>query len=108
MKTFTVTKEHLVLLQNSYTAWDYCEFGAASIDPKRPYGNSDVIGDMLSLLNINVEQYEDFAEVPTEIEDRLNQLHKDTQTCLQILLCNLKIEEGIYTEVDYRKWSLLK
>jgi hypothetical protein len=36
MKTFTVTKEHLILLQNSYTSWDYCEFGAASIDPKRP------------------------------------------------------------------------
>jgi methyl coenzyme M reductase subunit D len=62
--------------------------------------------DMLKLLNLEVEEYEDFGEIPIEIEDKLNQLHRDIEICLQILLCNLKIEEGTYTEVDYGKWRL--
>lgn len=44
------TKDHLKLLKAAYWSWDDCEFGAASMDPKRPYGNSNVLNDLAELL----------------------------------------------------------
>ena len=44
------TPDHLTLLARSYWDWNDCEFGAASLDPKRPYGNSDVEDDLAELL----------------------------------------------------------
>lgn len=34
---------------------DNCEYGAIGLDPKRPFGNSDVEGDMLELLDCDPE-----------------------------------------------------
>ena len=45
-----LTEEHIKLLRNMYVGWGYCEFGAPEIDPKRPYGNSHVIGDIHTIL----------------------------------------------------------
>jgi len=50
--SFEITREHLKLLKNMYVGWDDCEFGAPNIDPKRPYGNSDVINDIANALSI--------------------------------------------------------
>lgn len=44
------TADHMTLLRATYWNWNDCEFGAASMDPKRPYGNSDVDGDLAELL----------------------------------------------------------
>jgi hypothetical protein len=44
------TADHLTLLRRSCWDWNECEFGAASMDPKRPYGNSDVLDDLEELL----------------------------------------------------------
>jgi len=49
-ETFTITKDHLKLLGASYWNWNYCETGAPEMDPKRPYGNSDVAGDVRTIL----------------------------------------------------------
>jgi hypothetical protein len=40
------TVDHLTLLSQSCWDWNDCEFGAASMNPKRPYGNSDVEDDL--------------------------------------------------------------
>jgi hypothetical protein len=42
--------EHLALLKHAEWSWNDCEFGAPSMDPKRPYGNSDVEDDLAELL----------------------------------------------------------
>lgn len=44
------TADHLTLLAASEWDWNDCEFGAVSMDPKRPYGNSDVDTDLAELL----------------------------------------------------------
>ena len=47
MDTIRVTEDHLALL--AWTQFDYeedCEWGGIAQDYKRPFGNSDVIGDM--------------------------------------------------------------
>lgn len=43
-------ERHLVLLRRSFWDWNDYEFGAPSMDPKRPYGNSDVENDLAELL----------------------------------------------------------
>ena len=130
-KRFEMKEEHLKLLRNMYVGWDDCEFGAPEIDPKRPYGNSDVLQDMLRILgvleevkqggqvfkfvlfgkeyllkgedkfNIDLENEEEFTDI-------LNKLHRETQTALQIMLVVGKFEIGIYEANVYSNdWEKL-
>ncbi len=127
MKKFEMKEEHLKLLQNMYVGWNDCEFGAPEIDPKRPYGNSNVIQDMLELFGLEeikkggqvfkfkifgVEYLlkgEDKFNIDMDNERELNtllvQLHKETQTALQIVLETRQFKQGIY-EKDGNGWKL--
>jgi hypothetical protein len=84
-QTFRVRPEHITLLQNTYVSWDDCEFGAPSIDCKRPYGNSSVLRNMAEILNVPMteDNYGDL-ELPDDEVRRLYALHRETQTALQI------------------------
>lgn len=77
---FLVVHDHIQLLSNSYTYWNDCEFGAPGIDPKRPFGNSDV-----------EEDYEEITGKPYN-----DVVYKQLETCLQILIDNLSIHAGLY------------
>ena len=108
---FEVKKEHLTLLKHMYVGWHDCEFGVPEIDPKRPYGNSDVIGNMIKIFGKEVkrgifkvdllgkEYYiangED-SEDTDELEGVLNKLHRETETVLQIALNTGMFKEGKY------------
>jgi hypothetical protein len=59
---FTLTENHLKLLQKMWVGWSTCEFGAPEIDPKRPYGNSDVIGDIHEILTDTYSSREYISE----------------------------------------------
>lgn len=54
-----VTKDHLLLLMNTDFDWaeDY-EWGGISQDQKRPFGNSDVIADISSIIGRTVDHAE--------------------------------------------------
>ncbi len=86
---FEVTKEHLKLLRHMYITWDESEFGAPAVDPKRPYGNSQVYDDMRAILGELGELY-----YPEEV---LDLLHKQTAIALQIVL-----KTGKYKATKYR------
>jgi hypothetical protein len=86
---FEVTKEHLKLLRGMYITWNEDEFGAPSVDPKRPYGNSQVYDDMRAILGELGELY-----YP---EEELDLLHKQTAIALQIVL-----KTGKYKAAKYR------
>lgn len=103
LQEFEVTEEHLQLLRATYVGWDDCEFGAPAIDPKRPYGNSDVIGDIAEILEIRPDIRESWGDdaFSEEIEDRLRRLHKETQTVLQIALATGRFEVGVYVAPEY-------
>ena len=85
MERFTVKPIHLQLIKRLFVSWNECEFGAPTIDPKRPFGNSDV-------------EY-DFEEITGEKFDEI--IYCDLETCLQILTRNLHIEEGTYEKSEY-------
>lgn len=105
MRRFTVTENHLKLARHMYVGWQDCEFGAPEIDPKRPYGNSDVLGDIAEL--IGLEKLED-AEWSKEAEDMMNILHRQMEYVLQIGLSTGTFEIGDYEGQEYgNKWRKL-
>ena len=53
-----VTPDHLKLLGRANWIWEDAEYGAAAIDPKRPFGNSDVERDINEALGREVDNNE--------------------------------------------------
>ena len=103
---FILTDEHVKLLRQANVSWDGCEFGAPGIDPKRPYGNGDVHSDIVEILGIESDQDED-GVFPEALIERLDKLHKETKTALQVVLAAGSFEPGIYTVQKYlRNWRL--
>lgn len=123
---FEIRPEHLKLLQRMVVDWEDCEFGAPSIDCKRPYGNSDVHQDMLEILGLRelrkgVYEFElggskwllkgedkyniylDGADEESLLE-ALNRLHEETKVALQICLSLQSFSTGHYVEKDYGDW----
>lgn len=96
---FTVTDEHLKLLRRAYVGWDDCEFGAPAIDCKRPYGNSDVIGDVIEILEVPEDQWRDPSDADERLPDAeaaLTRLHGETAKALQIALVTGEFKAGRY------------
>lgn len=99
---FILKEEHLKLLKNMYVVWGDCEFGAPAIYCKKPYGNSDVYGDIAKILGI--ERFVDSGEeisFSREQIDLMNILHKETETALQIVLRTGEFKPGIYVADEY-------
>jgi hypothetical protein len=103
-KTFTLTDKHIKLLMHANVGWNNIETGAPEINGKRPYGNSDVAQDVIKLL---------FGEIPQDameaLEDYAMQLHSETETALQIILCTGQFKPGKYYQSEeyvYSSWKL--
>ena len=87
---FTVTEDHLKLLSHFWVGWCDDEYGAPEIDPKRPYGNSDVPKDIAKILGWEGEfEYDD---------PRARAIHQETMTALQIAL-----RVGYFKAGEYEK-----
>lgn len=111
-KRFTVTDQHLTLLRHANVGWDGCEFGAPAIDCKRPYGNSDVLGDIGEILGLQPDPATergaecDFSD---EQRSRMRVLHNETATALEIALRTGEFRVGSYETSDAysRDWKLV-
>jgi hypothetical protein len=95
---FTVTEDHLKLLRRAGVGWDDCEFGAPAIDCKRPYGNSDVIGDIAEIFGAETDAD---GEIPPEVEEAYTRLHAETAIALQIALATGEFRAGRYARSKY-------
>lgn len=104
MTKFEVTENHLKLLRRSYVSWESCEFGAPSIDCKRPYGNSNVYTDIAKIIGIELKG-NDWTDEQINI---MNKIHKETETVLQIILVTGLMKPGVYQSEPYKnKWKLI-
>ena len=106
---FTVQHEHLTLLRNSYIGYNnYTEFGAPRVDPKRPYGNSDVYLDIAEILGIEADGTDEYGDpVFSETQqESMHRTHFEMMLVLQILTANLSITPGRYrkTTIDPISW----
>jgi len=99
---FELTEQHIKLLRKMCVGWQDCETGAPEIDPKRPYGNSYVVGDVREILGISVKRCPHCEEPLDEEEDggadeRAMALHRETEKALMVLLKYGEINPGTYT-----------
>jgi len=84
---FVLGNDHLKLLRAARVQWQNCETGAPEIDPRRPYGNSDVAGDVARILGCEVQRCPHCHEPLSEqCDEALMQAHRETETALQIVL----------------------
>lgn len=95
MNEFEVSENHLKLLDRTSIRYnDWTEFGAPEVDPKRPYGNSDVYGDIAEIIGLPGEgedgEYSGFQR------DFMKRLHTEMEFVLQILVSTRSIEAGRY------------
>lgn len=108
-EAFTITDQHLLLMRNVYIEWNECEFGAPSVNPKRPYGNSNVLRGILELLypesrDWDDERREDYLDDDYNIL-KLTNLHVETGIALNICLQRGAFEPGLYRKVNWRTWE---
>lgn len=104
VRDFTVTDEHLRLLRRTYIFWDEAEFGSPSIDPKRPYGNSNVYGDIAEILGVpDSERADEYLNPSLDARWRFLRLHVETAIALQIALATGEFRTGRYIRDD--KWD---
>lgn len=96
--TFTLTAEHVLLLSKCWVSWDGAEFGAPAIDPKRPYGDSDVYSDMAEILG---KTYDPEAEDADKLESEFDKLHAELEKALQIVLQCKTFEPGTFVSAAY-------
>ena len=96
--TFTLTEDHITLLRRAYVHWQDAETGAPEIDPKRPYGNSNVPWDVLEVLGLEdqISWDPDQEDMPKDEEERLLNLHRETELALQVILQTSSFEPGEY------------
>jgi hypothetical protein len=104
-REFTVTEDHLKLLRHLCDGGLYWEpgegYGAPYFGPKKPYGNSDVPGDVARLLGAPdsdwaSDEWGNRALRP-EAEDRYLRLHVEAGIALKIALATGEFRPGHYT-----------
>ena len=106
MKKFTINENHLKLLRSAYVGWNGCEFGAPSIECKRPYGNSDVYTDIAKIIGLPLPDEEKDEEFTDTQFAEMDKLHKETETVLQIILTTGEFSIGEYVADDYsQNWK---
>ena len=104
-KEFVLTEEHIKLLKRMNVGWSDCEFGAPEIDPKHPYGNSNVYDDIADIIGIeklldnnHFDGYEFYSE---ENRKKMDKFHAETETALQIVLQTGEFKCGRYVRENY-------
>ena len=96
--TFELTGDHLALLRAAWWRWEQVEQGAPAIDPKRPYGNSDVATDVIEILGWP-EPAED-EQPPEATIKRALWLHAETLAALEVICHVGAAIPGTYRKVE--------
>jgi hypothetical protein len=108
---FTVTDEHLKLLKAMNVEWNGAEWGAPSIDPKRPYGGGGLRQSMWQVLGgFGYDDWDQNHDLPKDVTpmqwdamvERYDKLHREMETVLQIFLRVGVAGPGLYEAGEYR------
>lgn len=107
----SVRPEHLILLRNANVSDAGSYTGTPGLDPKRPFGNSDIEADMLELLLPDLyARYRSELDTGDEdlAEEMLGGLREDFRRLLaeltgvlQVCLDNQSFETGVFRRPRY-------
>ena len=109
-KRFTLTEDHLKLMRAIYMTWNAVEFGAPSVDPKRPYGNGNVLEDICVELGFDPIETLDGEKVFTAAQGAYaSELHASMETAIEVVLRAQSFEPGEYRassyDADWKRWK---
>jgi hypothetical protein len=103
--TFSLTQDHLKLLQAMNIRWQGGEVGAPGADPKRPYGNSSVEDDIIEILGWERRE-DEYGEICQDLVDEVRRVHRQTEFALRIVLETGSFSTGVYEGDAYgRNWK---
>lgn len=106
MEFFELLQEHVELSRHMYVGWQDCETGAPEINPKRPYGDSDVAVSVGEILGWDVDLEDDDGEcMSDENYRRADKLHREMETALQIILDTGSATAGRYVRGEFGRWG---
>lgn len=103
MKTFILKEEHVRLLRA--VSVDMSQ-GVPAIDQKRPFGNSDITGDMARILGVQDPSELDRKE-SARAYNLLTQIYRELGQALQVVLAAGSFVPGTYVqerEYDCHSW----
>lgn len=108
MRRFALLNEHLALLRRMNVGWDDRMCGAPAVDAKRPYGNSDYLNDIAGILGMELFEDDQGEHHLTRAQAaRIEQVHRETEVALQIVLATGTFMPGVYVAGDYTDdWRL--
>lgn len=90
MSRFTLTEDHVKLVGEIYWRWSEDAYeGAVTQDIKRPYGNSDVAGDVYEAIHGEYWDEEKLGSPSLALTERLLGLHQDMVVVMQILTASV-------------------
>lgn len=102
---FVVTEDHLKLMRRMVVVWYGGEYGAPGINCKRPYGNSDVEGDISEILGWPGR--DEAGELPNGQEAKAKLLHQEMQQALQVCLSSGRFDAGLYDSKRHGEWQIV-
>lgn len=100
--TFELTAAHVALARRMCVHWnDEAYDGAPCIGIKRPYGNSDVEGDIYEITTGKRWDYDAHSDLGIEEADfalyeQLMRLHREMDRALEVILVAGSFEPGTY------------
>ncbi len=110
MQQFTLMDAHITLLRHANVSWNGMEYGAPAIDPKRPYGNGDVVSDVAAISGIDpVPTDDNEIHWPPGTSFAVEALHRQLEVALQIVLHTGEFVAGKYEASDCKRdWRLIR
>lgn len=89
-----ITEEHLKLLARAEWEFNEMEYGAPWIDPKRPYGNSDVEENIAQILGWELFVDSDEEEhLSKEQSQKAFQLHRELVDVIKQIISEYRIKK---------------
>jgi hypothetical protein len=101
--SFRLTKEHVTLLRKMWVEDGGSNLPSPMIDPKRPYGNSCILEDIVHILkwkNSKSKKLEE-GELSQKLLDKAKKIHKEMKTALQVVLSTKSFRPGLYDQTDW-------
>lgn len=101
-RRFELKQYHVELLKRSNITRNELEWGAPSIDPKRPFGNGDIVRDMAPILGIESFESDEGQVYPKGALERCRAVLLELEEALQVVLSSGSFEPGTY---EAEQWT---
>lgn len=109
LEFFVLTSEHIKLLRRLTVYWRINRDGysAPTVDVVRPYGNSDVHGDIAEILGLPQPDWDAGETFSPDQTILMDAFHRETEFALQVVLQTGQFQPGLYARRWYTDWILV-